>query len=100
MSDAGSDEGTGTNTRRCDCRRTVRLRDKVRLHPGARAAAKSSATHTLYGRQISFLCGVMNVLVSSLLLGFRPTWVPDWYGIQMLFYMPFRVITYKSKNYH
>lgn len=42
----------------------------------------------------------MNVLISALLLGFRPTWVPDWYGIQMLFYTPFRVYTYKKKAFH
>ncbi|GAA6023084.1 hypothetical protein JCM8202_004666 [Rhodotorula sphaerocarpa] len=57
--------------------KTVRLRDKI-----------------------SFLCGVMNVLVSALLLGFRPTWVPDWYGLQMLFFMPWRIYTYKRKAYH
>ncbi|GAA6064173.1 hypothetical protein JCM10212_003054 [Sporobolomyces blumeae] len=57
--------------------KTVRLRDKI-----------------------SFLCGVMNVLFSALLLGFAPTWIPSWYGIQMLAYTPYRVFTYKRKSYH
>ncbi|GAA6022316.1 hypothetical protein JCM11491_005261 [Sporobolomyces phaffii] len=57
--------------------KTVRLRDKI-----------------------SFLCGVMNVLVSALLLGFRPTWIPNYYGIQMLAYTPYRIYTYKRKSYH
>ncbi|BGP16279.1 hypothetical protein JCM10213_007724 [Rhodosporidiobolus nylandii] len=57
--------------------KTVRLRDKI-----------------------SFLCGVMNVLVSALLLGFHPTWLPAWYSVQMLFYMPYRLYTYKRKAYH
>ncbi|GAA5856791.1 hypothetical protein JCM8547_008846 [Rhodosporidiobolus lusitaniae] len=57
--------------------KTVRLRDKI-----------------------SFLCGVMNVLITALLLGFEPTWVPSWYSVQMLFYTPFRIYTYKNKNYH
>ncbi|BGO91426.1 hypothetical protein NBRC10512v2_003696 [Rhodotorula toruloides] len=57
--------------------KTVRLRDKI-----------------------SFVCGVMNVLVSSLLLGFEPTWIPAWYSLQMLVYTPYRVYTYKRKLYH
>ncbi|GAA5925369.1 glycerophosphocholine acyltransferase [Sporobolomyces koalae] len=57
--------------------KTVRLRDKI-----------------------SFFCGVMNVLISALLLGFRPTWIPDYYGIQMLAYTPYRIYTYKRKSYH
>ncbi|GAA6053798.1 hypothetical protein JCM3770_003041 [Rhodotorula araucariae] len=57
--------------------KTVRLRDKI-----------------------SFLCGVMNVLATALLLGFHPTWIPDWYSIQMLFYTPYRLYTYKRKMYH
>ncbi|CEQ39624.1 SPOSA6832_01159, partial [Sporobolomyces salmonicolor] len=58
-------------------RKTVRLRDKI-----------------------SFLCGVMNVLISALLLGFEPTWIPAWYTGQMLVYTPYRVYTYKRKAYH
>lgn len=42
----------------------------------------------------------MNVLFSSLLLGFHPTWIPAWYSIQMLFYLPYRIFTYKRKLYH
>ncbi|GAA5935340.1 hypothetical protein JCM3775_006246 [Rhodotorula graminis] len=57
--------------------KTVRLRDKI-----------------------SFLCGVMNVLFSALLLGFHPTWLAEWYSLQMLFYLPYRVFTYKRKLYH
>ncbi|GAA5888200.1 hypothetical protein JCM5296_000227 [Sporobolomyces johnsonii] len=57
--------------------KTVRLRDKI-----------------------SFLCGVMNVLISALLLGFEPTWIPAWYTGQMLVYTPYRVYTYKRKAYH
>ncbi|GEM07189.1 hypothetical protein Rt10032_c02g1206 [Rhodotorula toruloides] len=57
--------------------KTVRLRDKI-----------------------SFVCGVMNVLVSSLLLGFEPTWIPAWYSLQMLVYTPYRVYTYKRRLYH
>ncbi|BGP40119.1 hypothetical protein JCM10450v2_004096 [Rhodotorula kratochvilovae] len=57
--------------------KTVRLRDKI-----------------------SFLAGVMNVLGTALLLGFHPTWIPDWYSLQMLFYTPYRLYTYKRKMYH
>ncbi|GAA5820310.1 hypothetical protein JCM11251_005567 [Rhodosporidiobolus azoricus] len=57
--------------------KTVRLRDKI-----------------------SFVCGVMNVLISALLLGFHPTWIPAWYSVQMCFYAPMRVFTYKRKMYH
>ncbi|GAA6013892.1 hypothetical protein JCM10207_008225 [Rhodosporidiobolus poonsookiae] len=57
--------------------KTVRLRDKI-----------------------SFLCGVMNVLSTALLLGFEPTWIPAWYSLQMLFYTPVRLYTYKRRMYH
>ncbi|GAA5868142.1 hypothetical protein JCM3774_001034 [Rhodotorula dairenensis] len=73
-----------------------RMRDSI-----AKVVIKWEEEKTVRLRdKISFLSGVMNVLISALLLGFRPTWVPDWYGIQMLFYTPFRVYTYKKKAFH
>ncbi|KDE08942.1 hypothetical protein, variant [Microbotryum lychnidis-dioicae p1A1 Lamole] len=57
--------------------KTVRLRDKI-----------------------SFFSGVMNVLISALLLGFEPTWIPAWYSAQVMAYLPLRVYTYKKRSYH
>jgi hypothetical protein len=42
----------------------------------------------------------MNVLISALLLGFHPTWIPAYYSLQMAFYTPLRVYTYKKRLYH
>ncbi|SCZ88550.1 BZ3500_MvSof-1268-A1-R1_Chr2-1g04484 [Microbotryum saponariae] len=50
--------------------------------------------------QISFFSGVMNVLISALLLGFEPTWIPAWYSAQVMAYLPLRVYTYKKRSYH
>lgn len=57
--------------------KTVRLRDKV-----------------------SFFYGVHNVLVSAILLGFYPTWIPFYYSAQVLAYLPLRVYSYKKKSFH
>ncbi|GJN90496.1 hypothetical protein Rhopal_003507-T1 [Rhodotorula paludigena] len=73
-----------------------RMRDSV-----AKLVIKWEEEKTVRLRdKISFLCGVMNVLVSALLLGFHPSWIPDWYSLQMLFYTPYRIFTYKRKLYH
>lgn len=57
--------------------KTVRLRDKI-----------------------SFFCGVMNVLGTALLLGFKPSWMANWYTAQIALYLPLRVYTYKKRMYH
>ncbi|KAL8287418.1 hypothetical protein RQP46_003276 [Phenoliferia psychrophenolica] len=57
--------------------KTVRLRDKI-----------------------SFFFGVMNVLVSALLLGFAPDWIPFYYTAQIAVYLPVRVYDYRQKLYH
>ncbi|KWU47155.1 hypothetical protein RHOSPDRAFT_31293 [Rhodotorula sp. JG-1b] len=108
----GSDDGTMGADRRKE-KRVLSARDKERLerkYREVRARMRDSIAKVVIKWEeektvrlrdkISFLSGVMNVLSSALLLGFRPTWVPDWYGIQMLFYLPFRVYTYKKKAYH
>ncbi|KAK4701866.1 hypothetical protein P7C70_g4364, partial [Phenoliferia sp. Uapishka_3] len=50
--------------------------------------------------KLSFFCGVMNVLVSALLLGFAPDWIPFYYTAQVGVYLPFRVYDYKKRLYH
>ncbi|GAA5984263.1 hypothetical protein JCM10908_006115 [Rhodotorula pacifica] len=105
-----SDDGTGERRKE---KRVLSARDKERLERKyrevrgrmresiAKVVIKWEEEKTVRLRdKISFLSGVMNVLISALLLGFRPTWVPDWYGLQMLFYTPFRIYTYKKKAYH
>ncbi|KAI5477752.1 protein of DUF2838 family [Pseudohyphozyma bogoriensis] len=50
--------------------------------------------------KISFFLGVMNVLTTALLLGFRPEWVPSWYSAQCAVYAPLRIWSYKKLMYH
>ncbi|KAM0791159.1 hypothetical protein ACM66B_005644 [Microbotryomycetes sp. NB124-2] len=57
--------------------KTVRLRDKI-----------------------SFFVGVMHVLVSALLLGFAPTYIPLYYSLQCAVYCPLRIYSYRKKSYH
>lgn len=42
----------------------------------------------------------MNVLISALLLGFAPDWIPFYYTAQVAVYLPVRVYDYKKKLYH
>jgi hypothetical protein len=42
----------------------------------------------------------MNVLVSALLLGFAPTWIPLFYTVQVCAYLPLRVYEYKKRAFH
>ncbi|KAL2179192.1 uncharacterized protein P884DRAFT_298315 [Thermothelomyces heterothallicus CBS 202.75] len=50
--------------------------------------------------KISFIFGVMNILVSGYLIGGLPEWFHLWYTVQILYFMPIRFYTYHKRGYH
>ncbi|PWZ02003.1 hypothetical protein BCV70DRAFT_198286 [Testicularia cyperi] len=50
--------------------------------------------------KISFVVGVLNLVVSSLCFALRPEWVPTLYSLLALYFLPLRVYSYTSKKWH
>ncbi|KUJ21133.1 uncharacterized protein LY89DRAFT_609579, partial [Mollisia scopiformis] len=50
--------------------------------------------------KISFICGVLNVLISGYLIGGYPQYFHYWYTLQLLYFMPIRYYTYHRRGYH
>jgi hypothetical protein len=50
--------------------------------------------------KISFICGVLNVLISGYLIGGYPEYFHHWYTAQLLYFMPIRFYTYHKRGYH
>lgn len=50
--------------------------------------------------KISFICGVLNVLISGYLIGGYPELFHWWYTLQLLYFMPIRYYTYHRRGYH
>jgi hypothetical protein len=50
--------------------------------------------------KISFICGVLNVLISGYLIGGYPEYFHIWYTLQLLYFMPIRYYTYYKRGYH
>jgi len=50
--------------------------------------------------KMSFIAGVMNVFVSGYLVGAHPEYFHYWYTVQLCYFMPIRLYTYKKKGYH
>ncbi|KAH9211236.1 hypothetical protein DL95DRAFT_190106 [Leptodontidium sp. 2 PMI_412] len=50
--------------------------------------------------KISFICGVLNVLISGYLIGGYPEFFHYWYTAQLLYFMPIRYYTYHKRGYH
>jgi len=48
----------------------------------------------------SFTLGVLNVLLSALVAGFRPHWIPTVYTLQSAYMLPLRGYMYKKSQYH
>ncbi|KAN0114793.1 Protein of unknown function (DUF2838) domain containing protein [Hyaloscypha variabilis] len=58
-------------------------------------------TKTVTAREkISFICGVLNVLISGYLIGGYPEYFHIWYTLQLLYFMPIRWYTYLKRGYH
>lgn len=50
--------------------------------------------------KVSFLFGVMNVVLTCLMVGLRPHWIPISYSIQACTLLPYRLYNYKKRNWH
>ncbi|KAN0062087.1 hypothetical protein ACQY0O_005604 [Thecaphora frezii] len=50
--------------------------------------------------KISFVVGVLNLVISSLCFAFRPELVPALYSALALYFLPLRVYSYTSKKWH
>lgn len=50
--------------------------------------------------KMSFIAGVANVFVSGYLVGAHPEYFHYWYTVQLFYFMPIRLYTYKKKGYH
>jgi len=50
--------------------------------------------------KVSFICGVLNVLISGYLIGGYPELFHYWYTLQLLYFMPIRYYTYQKKGFH
>lgn len=50
--------------------------------------------------KFSFICGVLNVLISGYLIGGYPQYFHWWYTLQLLYFMPIRYYTYRKRGYH
>ncbi len=58
-------------------------------------------TKTVTAREkISFICGVLNVLISGYLIGGYAEYFHIWYTVQLLYFMPIRCYTYQKRGYH
>ncbi|KAH8595617.1 hypothetical protein B0O99DRAFT_652071 [Bisporella sp. PMI_857] len=50
--------------------------------------------------KVSFICGVLNVLISGYLIGGYPEFFHYWYTLQLIYFMPIRYYTYHKRGYH
>ncbi|KAI0124416.1 F-box protein [Xylariales sp. AK1849] len=50
--------------------------------------------------KVSFICGVMNILISGYLIGGYPEYFHYWYTAQLLYFMPLRFYSYHRRGYH
>lgn len=53
-----------------------------------------------FREKISFICGVLNVLISGYLIGAYPDVFHIWYTLQLFYFMPIRYYTYQKQGYH
>ncbi|KAI2947682.1 hypothetical protein CBS147343_911 [Aspergillus niger] len=73
-----------------------------RMKDGVERLGKQwNATATVTLREkISFIAGVMNILVSGYLLGGFPEYFYIWFSVQLAYFMPIRYYRYHKKGYH
>jgi hypothetical protein len=60
---------------------------------------KDEGSITLW-EKTSFIAGVLNIFITGYLVGAHPEWFHYWYTLQLAYFMPIRVYTYKRKGYH
>ncbi|KAI0311146.1 hypothetical protein OF83DRAFT_1177858 [Amylostereum chailletii] len=76
----------------------LRLKVKVRMMSLSTAWRSSRVVRTR--EKVSFLFGVMSVLISALIFGMAPTWVHVAYTVQAMYLLPVRVYNFKKRQFH
>ncbi|PWY70359.1 hypothetical protein BO94DRAFT_560613 [Aspergillus sclerotioniger CBS 115572] len=73
-----------------------------RMKDGVERLGKQwNATATVTLREkISFIAGVLNILVSGYLLGGSPEYFYIWFSAQLAYFMPIRFYRYHKRGYH
>ncbi|EEH37750.1 hypothetical protein PAAG_00671 [Paracoccidioides lutzii Pb01] len=73
-----------------------RMKDSVE-----RLGARWNDTATVTAREkISFIAGVLNILICGYLIGAYPQSFFYWYSAQFFYFMPIRYYTYRKRGYH
>ncbi|CAD6499586.1 BgTH12-03697 [Blumeria graminis f. sp. triticale] len=57
-------------------------------------------TAITFREKISFICGVLNVLISGYLIGASPNFFHIWYTLQLFYFVPIRFYLYRKQGYH
>ncbi|KZT41134.1 hypothetical protein SISSUDRAFT_370114 [Sistotremastrum suecicum HHB10207 ss-3] len=77
---------------------------KFRLRVSSRMTSLAATWHSTKvvrtREKLSFFFGVMNVLISALMLGMSPQWIHIAYTAQACVLLPVRIYTYKKKQWH
>jgi len=73
---------------------------KVSARMQSLVASWRSAKVVRTREKLSFLLGVMSLLVSALMFGMAPEWVHVAYTIQGLYMLPLRFYNYKKRHWH
>lgn len=50
--------------------------------------------------KISFICGVLNILITGYLIGAYPEYMHLWYSWQVMYFLPIRYYTYHKRGMH
>ncbi|MCO5613957.1 hypothetical protein L7F22_068237 [Adiantum nelumboides] len=77
-----------------------RMRAKVSLRVEKLSKRWAEQKNVRLRDKISFVIGVMNLVVSSLIFAYRPEWMYISYSIQCAFFLPIRIFTYFKLHWH
>jgi hypothetical protein len=77
-----------------------RYRKKMRKSVDRLAERWNDTKVVTLREKVSFICGVLNVLISGYIIGGYPELFHLWYGAQLAYFMPIRFYTYHRRGYH
>ncbi|KAI0027293.1 hypothetical protein K488DRAFT_81179 [Vararia minispora EC-137] len=81
-------------------REVARLQLKVKSRMTSLAQAWRSSRVVRTREKVSFLFGVMSILLSALLFGLAPKWVHVAYTVQAAYLLPMRIYSFKKRRWH
>lgn len=77
-----------------------RYRSKVKSNVDRLGRRWNDTKAVTLREKMSFISGVMNVFVSGYLIGAYPEYLPQYYSMQLIYFMTIRLVTYRSRGYH